>query len=192
MATSNKSGSGGKAPAGQGGKPASNPPEAAMDLDKDSDGSTTGTFVSTGPAGTASASLTTAPSDPAPAPDLGGASGTLDESGGSGSAGGADGGAGSATAAVAEAAVMNLASVPAVAMGALTQSMTHSTGLLYENAVAQQQQAAMAAQAATMQGLLQIYSLDTSAAAAATAKLANADLAQTLAGILTASKSGGS
>jgi hypothetical protein len=89
------------------------------------------------------------------------------------------------TDAAAAAATVNLASVPAMAMGTLTQTMAHSTGLLYQNAVAQQQQTAMAAQAATMQGVLQIYSLDTSAAAAAVTKLAQVGaLDKTLSGIL--------
>ena len=54
-----------------------------------------------------------------------------------------------------------LAEAPAMAVGALYQALAHSTGLMYENAVAAQQQQNTIAQAATTQGVMQIYSLDT-------------------------------
>lgn len=54
-----------------------------------------------------------------------------------------------------------LADAPAMAMGTLYQSMAHSVGLMMQNAVYAQQQANIAAQAATTQGVMQIYSLDT-------------------------------
>lgn len=50
---------------------------------------------------------------------------------------------------------------PAIAMGTLYQSMAHSTGILFENAVSNQQQQNILAQAATTQGVMQIYSVDT-------------------------------
>ncbi len=46
---------------------------------------------------------------------------------------------------------------PAIALGSLYQSMAHSMGLAFENAVNAQQQAAVLAQAATTQGVVQIY-----------------------------------
>lgn len=47
---------------------------------------------------------------------------------------------------------------PAIALGGLYQSMAHSMGLAFENAVSAQQQAAILAQAATTQGVMQLYS----------------------------------
>lgn len=52
---------------------------------------------------------------------------------------------------------------PAVAVGTLYQTMAHSTGVLFENAVAQQQQASIIAQAAANQGVIQIYQAGASA-----------------------------
>jgi hypothetical protein len=68
-----------------------------------------------------------------------------------------------------------VAESPALALGTLYQSAAHSTGILYENAVAAQQQLAKAAQAATIQGVIQIYSVDTMAGASATDKVASLD-----------------
>ncbi|MEJ0044387.1 MAG: RebB family R body protein [Rhizomicrobium sp.] len=76
---------------------------------------------------------------------------------------------GQITDAVTQANVKVVGEAPAMAMGALYQSLAHSTGILYENAAAAQQQVAITAQAATTQGVMQIYSVDTAAAAAATA-----------------------
>lgn len=68
-----------------------------------------------------------------------------------------------------------LANAPAVAMGSLYQSSAHSTGIMYQNSVQAQQQAAIAGQAAMNMGVMQIYSLNTMAAASATAKVAGSD-----------------
>lgn len=57
---------------------------------------------------------------------------------------------------------------PAMGLGSIYQSMAHSTGLLFQNAVSAQQQQNILSQAATTQGVMQIYSLDTMAAAGAT------------------------
>ena len=76
---------------------------------------------------------------------------------------------GQITDAVTQANVKVVGEAPAMAMGAIYQSLAHSTGILFENAVSAQQQLAIAAQAATNQGVIQIYSVDTAAAAAATA-----------------------
>ncbi len=76
---------------------------------------------------------------------------------------------GQVTDAVTQANVKVLAEAPAMAMGSLYQALAHSTGILFENTVAAQQQVAITAQAATTQGVMQIYSVDTAAAAAAVA-----------------------
>lgn len=60
-----------------------------------------------------------------------------------------------------------LGEAPAFAMGSIYQSMAHSTGILFENAVSSQQQQNMLSQAATNQGVMQIYSVDTLAGASA-------------------------
>lgn len=54
-----------------------------------------------------------------------------------------------------------VAEAPAMAMGTLYQSLAHSTGLMFENAVNAQHQANIVSQAATTQGVMQIYSVDT-------------------------------
>jgi hypothetical protein len=72
------------------------------------------------------------------------------------------------TDAVTQSNVKAIAESPAMAMGSLYQTIAHSTGILFENAVAAQQQQNTLAQAATTQGIMQIYSIDTTAAAAAT------------------------
>ncbi len=63
-----------------------------------------------------------------------------------------------------------------MAMGSLFQTMAHSTGILFENAVNAQQNQAVLAQAATSQGVMQIYSLDTAADADAIASLLSSDV----------------
>lgn len=72
------------------------------------------------------------------------------------------------TDAVTQANVHVLGEAPAMAMGTIYQSMAHATGILFENAVSAQQQQNTLAQAATNQGVMQIYSVDTSADAVAT------------------------
>ncbi|NBB17294.1 RebB like protein [Caulobacter sp. SLTY] len=90
------------------------------------------------------------------------------------------------TDAVTQANVKVLGDAPAMAMGAIYQSLAHSTGILYENAASSQQQLAIAAQAATNQGVIQIYSVDTMAGAVATSKIAQSDTPDTLLSLLTA------
>ena len=79
------------------------------------------------------------------------------------------------TDAVAQQNVAVLAAAPAMAMGSIYQSAAHSLGILYQNAVQAQQQSAIAAQAAANQGVIQIYSLGSVAAATAAAKQARAN-----------------
>lgn len=55
-----------------------------------------------------------------------------------------------------------LGDAPAMAMGSIYQSLAHSTAILYENATNAQQQGNISAQAATNQGVIQLYSTDVS------------------------------
>ena len=79
------------------------------------------------------------------------------------------------TDAVTQSTVKVVGEAPAMALGSLYQALAHSTGILFENAVAAQQNAAILAQAATTQGVATLYSLDTAAAGAAAAKLIKSD-----------------
>lgn len=92
------------------------------------------------------------------------------------------------TDAVTQANVKVLGDAPAMAMGAIYQSLAHSTGILYENATSAQQQLAISAQAATNQGVIQLYSVDTMAGAVSTAKIAQSDVPDTMLALLTALK----
>ncbi|GAA0773828.1 MULTISPECIES: RebB family R body protein [Stappiaceae] len=74
---------------------------------------------------------------------------------------------------------------PAMAISTLYQSMAHSTGILFENAVAAQQQQNILAQAAVNQGVMQIYSMDTMAGAGATEKVGQTGVADNLTGLMT-------
>lgn len=64
------------------------------------------------------------------------------------------------TDAVTQTNVKVLAEAPALALGSIYQSLAHSTGILFENAVNAQQQQNILGQAATTQGIMQIYSMD--------------------------------
>lgn len=89
---------------------------------------------------------------------------------------------------VTQANVKVLGDAPAMAMGAIFQSLSHSTGILYENAVGSQQQLGIAAQASTNQGVIQVYSIDTMAAGVATSKIAQSDTPDTMLSLMTALK----
>ncbi|MGE1177043.1 RebB family R body protein [Pseudomonas sp. BW7P1] len=89
------------------------------------------------------------------------------------------------TDAVTQSSVKVVAEAPAMAMGNVYQSMAHSTGILFENAVSAQQQQNTLAQAATNQGVMQIYSLDTTASAGATEKVGQTGVADNLTSLLT-------
>lgn len=97
---------------------------------------------------------------------------------------------GQITDSVTQANVKVLGDAPAMAMGSIFQSLAHSTGILYENAVGSQQQLAIAAQASTNQGVIQVYSIDTMAGAVATGKIANSDTASTMLSLVMALKAG--
>ncbi len=87
---------------------------------------------------------------------------------------------GQITDAVSQAGVSVLANAPAMAMASIYQSLGHSTGILFQNSVQAQKMAAISAQAATNQGVIQIYSVNTMAAAVATNKMARSDSPNTL------------
>ncbi|MBO6755949.1 MAG: RebB family R body protein [Roseibium sp.] len=74
---------------------------------------------------------------------------------------------------------------PAIAISTLYQSMAHSTGILFENAVSAQQQQNILAQAAVNQGVMQIYSMDTMAGAGATEKVGQTGVSDNLTSLLT-------
>jgi hypothetical protein len=97
---------------------------------------------------------------------------------------------GQITDAVTQTNVKVVAEAPAMAMGAIYQSLAHSTGILYENATSSQQQLQIAAQAATNQGVIQIYSVDTMAGAVATSKIGQSDTPDTLLSLLAALRAG--
>ncbi|WP_292009107.1 RebB family R body protein [Chryseobacterium sp.] len=63
---------------------------------------------------------------------------------------------------------------PAMALGNVYQSAAHSTGIMFENAVNAQNQQNILGKAATTQGIMQIYSLDTIADAISIAKMLSA------------------
>lgn len=88
------------------------------------------------------------------------------------------------TDAVTQSNVKVVGEAPAIAMGAIYQSLAHSTGILFENAIAAQQQMNTLAQAAANQGVIQIYSLDTTAAAGATDKVSQTGVADNLTSLL--------
>ena len=83
---------------------------------------------------------------------------------------------GQITDAVTQGSVSVLANAPAMAMNSIYQSSAHSISILYQNAVQAQMNASISAQAAANQGVIQIYSAGTMAAAAATAKLAQSNM----------------
>ena len=78
-----------------------------------------------------------------------------------------------------------IAESPAFAMSSMYQTLAHSTGILFENAIAAQQQQNTLALAASNQGVMQIYSVDTTAAAGATEKVAQTGVADNLTSLLT-------
>ncbi len=88
------------------------------------------------------------------------------------------------TDAVTQTNVKVLAEAPAMAMGTLFQTMSHSLGILVENAVSSQQQQTTLSQASANTGVMQIYSVDTMADAAATEKVSQGGSADNLTGML--------
>ncbi|OQS30743.1 RebB family R body protein [Chromobacterium violaceum] len=89
------------------------------------------------------------------------------------------------TDAVTQTNVKVLAEAPAMAMGSLFQTASHSTGILFENANSAQQQQNTLSQAAANMGVMQIYSVDTMADAAGTEKVSQAGIADNLSSLMT-------
>ena len=87
---------------------------------------------------------------------------------------------GQITDAVTQTSESDLGSAPANAMGSIYQSAAHSTSILFQNAVQAQQQSSICSQAATNQGVMQLYSVNTMAGAMATNKVSNSDNSNTL------------
>ncbi|MCS3528674.1 RebB family R body protein [Chryseobacterium sp. JUb7] len=77
------------------------------------------------------------------------------------------------TDAVTQTNVKVVAESPAVALSNVYQTAAHSTGIMFENAVNTQNQQNIVTQAATTQGITQIYSLDTVADAVSISKILN-------------------
>lgn len=75
------------------------------------------------------------------------------------------------TDAVTQSNVKVVGEAPAIAMGTLFQALAHSTGMMFENAVSGQNNANILAQAATNQGVMQVYSVDTVSDAEAVAEM---------------------
>ena len=65
------------------------------------------------------------------------------------------------TDAVTQSNVKVLAEAPAMAMGTIYQALVHSTGMMFENSVNTQQAQNVLQQAATTQGVIQLFSVDT-------------------------------
>ncbi|PTL83718.1 RebB family R body protein [Vitiosangium sp. GDMCC 1.1324] len=90
---------------------------------------------------------------------------------------------GQITDAVTQSNVKVLGDAPALALGHIYQTMAHSTGLSFQNAVTAQQQLNMAAQAATVQGVSLLYTLATATDGVATSKVGMSDLPTALASL---------
>jgi len=89
------------------------------------------------------------------------------------------------TDAVTQSNIKVIGEAPAFAMGSIYQSMAHSTGILFQNSVAAQQQQNALAQAATNQGVMQIYSIDTTSTAGATEGIGQTGVTDNLTSLLT-------
>ncbi|MGJ7904635.1 RebB family R body protein [Lysobacter sp. 1R34A] len=89
------------------------------------------------------------------------------------------------TDAVTQSNVKVIGEAPAFAMGSIFQAAAHSTGILFENSVSSQQQQNSLSLAAANQGVMQIYSVDTTAAAGATEKVAQTGVSDNLTSLLT-------
>ncbi|AKJ00545.1 killing trait domain-containing protein [Archangium gephyra] len=89
---------------------------------------------------------------------------------------------------VTQANVKVLGDSPAMSLSHIYQTMAQSTGLSFQNAAAAQQQMNMSSQAATVQGVNLLYTLDTAEDSVATSKVNMSDLPTALASMLTVTK----
>lgn len=90
------------------------------------------------------------------------------------------------TDAVTQSSVAVLGVAPAQAMGNVYQTAAHSLSVLFENSTQMQMQSAISSQAATNQGVMQLYGSPTMASAAATAKVAGSDTPDVMMALLMA------
>ncbi len=90
------------------------------------------------------------------------------------------------TDAVTQTNVAVLGSAPAQAMSNVYMTAAHSLSVLFENSTLNQQQAAICSQAATNQGVMQLYAVPAMAAATSAAKLAQSDTPDVLSALLAA------
>lgn len=90
------------------------------------------------------------------------------------------------TDAVTQASVEVLGNSPSTAISAVYQSLAHSTGILYENAVSAQQQASALNAAITSQAVLQLFTVGSMSGAVAAAKLGQSDTPENLLNLLSA------
>ena len=88
------------------------------------------------------------------------------------------------TDAVTQSSVQVLANSPALAFGSLYEALAYTTGLSFQNAVTGQQRLNVVGQAATVQGVSLLYTVDTAADAVATSKVGMSDLPTALASLL--------
>ncbi|MBL4614617.1 MAG: RebB family R body protein [Magnetovibrio sp.] len=87
---------------------------------------------------------------------------------------------------VTQTSVAVLGVAPAQAMGNVYQTAAHSLSVLFENSTLMQQHSAISSQAATNQGVMQLYGTATMASAAATAMIAGSDKPDTMLALLMA------
>ena len=92
------------------------------------------------------------------------------------------------TDAVTQTGVNVLAQAPAMAMGSIYQSAAHSMSIVFQNTVQAQMQASICAQAATNQGVMQIYGSGAATVSAVAARPAKPDTATQLLTLLVAAK----
>ncbi len=87
--------------------------------------------------------------------------------------------------------VKNLGDAPSMAMGHIYQTMAHSTGIMFENAVNAQHQLNLASQAATVTGVSELFTIPTAEQAVAASKLNMSDIAQFIGALLAVLKAVG-
>ena len=68
--------------------------------------------------------------------------------------------------------LMVLGAASTIAMGSIYQRAAHSPAIVFENAVQAQRQASICAQAATNQGVMQVYEMGSMVSAIATTRIA--------------------
>lgn len=69
--------------------------------------------------------------------------------------------------------LMVLGAASTIAMGSIYQNAAHSMSIAFENAVQTQRQASICAQAATNQGVMQVYEMGSMVSALATTRIAH-------------------